>query len=172
MAIVDGKRIPGLWFYKYKGRKEWCAIHHPTRHSDPREPTWMYSLPIEVDTDKDPRLTRWHYCSPVSQPAMLEANEVKISQPDGTTASSWRRMPGGWRAAFRYLFTRLELIEAPSPTIERRKIEKLRHEARGAGDAAQVDICQLALECNDPFMRQVCQHVIGAADAMKDEEDK
>lgn len=109
MAIVDGRRVRGLYFWKYIGRNEWCATHHGKAD----EPSWMYSTPVEVDTTGDPREERFRYCSVVSQPVFLEMTEIRFfGAPSGSYASSWKKMPEGWREAFRALLTSMQNTEA------------------------------------------------------------
>ena len=46
------------------------------------------------------------------------------------------------------------------------QIEALRQEAGLAGDSAQVEICERALNCSRPALRE-CARVIGAARAQR-----
>ena len=96
MAIVDGKRIRDLTFHKVKGRKEWWGVQRHERQWE------VIGTVVETDTDEDPRTLRFHYCSPISQPVFLDSSwSSDTPLGEELTTSSWKKMPEGWRAAFR-----------------------------------------------------------------------
>jgi hypothetical protein len=92
MAIVDGKRVLGVNFYKSKGRQEyWFTADH----------TDLYGAVVPLDT-RDPRGERFHYCSIVSQPVFVDyVGRVERGTLDDLTPVSWRKIPEGWRELFR-----------------------------------------------------------------------
>lgn len=105
MAIVDGRRIPDLTFHKAIGRKEWIAYHY-------EDGEWSrLGAVVETDTDEDPRTLRFHYCSPVSQPVFLDWCTSNSPYSGGLTSSSWKKLPEGWRNAFRDALRRCGMIK-------------------------------------------------------------
>ena len=107
MAIVDGKRVAGVHFYKVKGKRNWVAyIEDVSIISDvPSHPLAgpgrIAYLVAEYSGD-NPIDEKFHYCSPIAQPVFL-AISVHRGWPCTTTytPSSWKKMPEGWREIFR-----------------------------------------------------------------------
>jgi len=100
MAIVDGKRIPGVTFYKVKGKRSWVA-HVTSAVLDVYTTNQMVGLVVDYSGD-NPIEERFHYCSPVSQPVFLDVTSyVGWPDPKVYTPSSWKKMPEGWREIFR-----------------------------------------------------------------------
>jgi len=58
---------------------------------------------VEMNTAEDPRTERFFYCSIVSQPVFLDftTQHRPGAGRRGGVPSSWRKMPEGWRNAFR-----------------------------------------------------------------------
>lgn len=91
MAIMDGKRVPGIELLKKKGGRDWIAVD--------RANDCTYALCVKYDGDF-PDQEKFHYCSPVAQPAFID---YFSGQPDYSlyTQASWRTIPEGWRKLFR-----------------------------------------------------------------------
>ena len=102
MAVIEGKRYPGILFYKVKGRREWLAVDHNLAASYWAGGTLLAQAVasfVEVNTDNPEtvrvpgenvrRLGKVLTLTGVSQEYLSEA----------CTPSSWRKLPEGWRRA-------------------------------------------------------------------------
>ncbi len=92
MAIVDGKRVPGITFHKARGKREWIAYDWNTQT--------LFGLVVAHDGD-DPINERFYYCSIVSQPVFITPTYGTRICRERWVDSSWRKMPEGWREIFR-----------------------------------------------------------------------
>lgn len=101
MALVERKRIRGLQFWKARGRNEWCATHYVPKCVGDQDVTFLYSTVVQVDTKEDPRKIKFHYCSIVAQPVFLDMSEFSGLAPSDCYMVSWRKIPDGWKEAFR-----------------------------------------------------------------------
>lgn len=108
MAIVDGRRVLGTTFWKVKGRKDWVMVDTSGRYES--QPV-VFGTVVKMDTAEDPRTKRFYYCSIVSQPVFLTQICVGAPNYEPLTESSWKKMPEGWRAAFRETLKRYEYID-------------------------------------------------------------
>ena len=94
MAIIDGKRHRGWYFYKVRGKKQWVA------YSLHEQELWGLCADIEEGTD--PMKARFHYCSPISQPVFLDStHHPGWPSREHYVDSSWKKMPEEWRQIFR-----------------------------------------------------------------------
>lgn len=96
MAIVDGKRWRGWTFYKVRGKWEYVAYYQDS------DPGMIYGLCASIEEGADPMRSRFHYCSPVSQPVFIDGSAHRgLPDREHYIPTSWRKMPACWRAIFR-----------------------------------------------------------------------
>jgi hypothetical protein len=94
MAIVDGKRIKGIRFYKTKGKQEyWFTEDHDS----------LWGAIGELDT-RDPRgcFLEDSLVSRVKIPIFVDyVGRIERGTLADLTPVSWRKIPEGWRELFR-----------------------------------------------------------------------
>jgi hypothetical protein len=94
MAIVDGKRLPGVHFYKLRGKKEWFAWH--------LDDQTLYGLCAAIEEGENPMEARFRYCSIVTQPVFIDGiHHPGWPDREHYVRSSWKQMPEEWRQIFR-----------------------------------------------------------------------
>jgi len=91
MAIVDGKRVPGITFHKERGKRDWIAYD--------RNEQCIFGLVVAYDGD-NPIEERFRWASGTPQPVFITPTYGRICRKRWLD-SSWRKMPEGWREIFR-----------------------------------------------------------------------
>ena len=102
MAVIEGRRYPGILFYKVKGRREWLAVDHNLAASywgGGKLLAQAATCFVEVNTGNPETVRVPGEVRRLGK--VLTLTGVSQEYLSGEcTPSSWRRMPEGWRRAF------------------------------------------------------------------------